>query len=390
MADVIAEFGQYLATITDDAERARAISKAKLLGAQKAPDAAFAAPIKTLGEYLDTPIEVPPVLIEPLMVVRGGIHVTVGRAGKGKTVMNLNRLLRWSAGSPMFPGWENAEGVPYMAPTQPLKILVVENEGAAAMFHRQIGIMLNSTTHLNDEERKLARKNVWIWGDGGYSDMKLDDVKKLNKLRAGVEEWEPDIVFIEPFRSLWAGEENSSTEMSKVIDALTNIATDYHCGVIFAHHMRKGGGMEEGYDRMNDARGSGVLEGAVTIMENFDTVKAGEQRELMWSKSRHGKAPNAVRMEWDEDQWWYSWVPISTLDDSILSAIRDTTEEAMSISDLHEVLQEPKTKLRERCKLLTDDGRLKTMSSLSTGQGSTGVRYRIPVEEGKDFGGLAI
>jgi hypothetical protein len=328
------------------------------------------------------------------MLVRGGIHVTIGRAGKGKTVMNLNRILRWSAGQPMFPGWVDAEGESYMAPEEPLKILVVENEGAGAMFHRQIGIMLNATGDnigLSDRERALARDNVLIWGEGGYSDMKLDDAKKLNKLRAGIDEWKPDIVFIEPFRSLWTGDENSSTDMAQVADALANIAVDFNCGVLFSHHMRKGGFEGgEGYDRMSDARGSGVLEGVVTFMENFDAVKAGEQREVSWSKSRYTRAPNPVRMEWNDNTWWYSWVPMSTLDDSILNAIRDTTEEAMSISDLQEVLQEPKTKLRERCKVLVDDGRLKTAPSQSTGHGSTGVRYCIPVDEQKNYGGLDI
>ncbi len=403
MADPVAEFGKYLAEITDETERQRAISKAKILGAQAAPEEAFEAPIRTLGDFLATPVEVPPILISAgsdengkrAMLVRGGIHVTIGRAGKGKTVMNLNRILRWSAGQPMFPGWEDAHGEAYMAPEEPLKILVVENEGAGAMFHRQIGIMLNASGDggigLSEPERTLARDNVLIWGEGGYSDMKLDDGKKLNKLRAGISEWEPDIVFIEPFRSLWTGDENSSTDMAIVVDALSNIAADFNCGVLFSHHMRKGGFEGgEGYDRMSDARGSGVLEGAVTFMENFDSVKAGEQREVSWSKSRYTRAPNPVRMEWVDDAWWYSWVPMSTLDDSILNAIRDTTEEAMSISDLQEVLQEPKTKLRERCKHLVDEGRLKTAPSQSSGYGSTGVRYCIPVDEKKNYGGLDI
>jgi len=399
VADAIAEFGKYLAAITDPSERARAISKAKLLGVQEAPPEAFKAPIKPLGEFLDTPVEVPPCLISAgsdengkrVMLVRGGIHVTIGRAGKGKTVMNLNRILRWSAGLPMFPGWETPNGEPYMAPEQPLRILVVENEGAGAMFHRQIGIMLNSSEHLAKDARELARDNVLIWGEGGYSDMKLDDAKKLNALRAGVEEWKPDIVFIEPFRSLWTGDENSSTDMTIVIDALTNIAADFNCGVLFAHHMRKSGFEGgEGYDRMSDARGSGVLEGAVTFMENFDTVKGGEQREVSWSKSRYTTAPNPVRMEWDNDHWWYSWVPISALDDSILTAIRSTSEEAMSIADLQEVLEEPKAKLRERCKSLVEEGRLASLGSISTGHGSTGVRYRIPIDENSAYSGLAI
>jgi hypothetical protein len=389
-SDAVADFGAFLASITDENERKRAISRAKMLGAQEAPDAAFEPPVKTLADYLATTIELPPVLVHPFMVVRGGLHATIGRAGKGKTVMNLNRLLRWSAGTPMFPGWENSDGEAYARPEEALKILVVENEGAAAMFHRQIGIMLNATGYLDDKERKLAQENILIWGDGGYSDLKLDDKNKLNLLRAGVEKWNPDIVFIEPMRSLWYGEENSATDMNVVVEALLGIANDYKCGVILAHHEKKGGGDYESEEKMDRARGSGVLEGVVTAMENFEVVKGGEARELSWSKYRHAVAPNPVRMEWDPEAWWYKWVPISSFDDAILSALRNNADEPLSITDLHEMLGESKGKLRDRCRKLTEDNRLKTVGSLSTGKGSTGVRYRLPVDENSDYGGLSV
>ena len=366
------------------------LAQAKLLASREAPKEAFDAPIRTLGDYLAAPIEVPPVLVQPYMVVRGGLHATIGRAGKGKTVMNLNRLLRWSAGKPMFDGWEDGEGNAFMAPDEPLKILIIENEGAAGLFHRQIGIMLHAEGFMSEDDRKLAKENVLIWGEGGYSDLKLDDEKKRDLVRAGVDQWKPDLVFIEPFRSLWAGEENSSTEMSIVVDALIGIATEFECATLIAHHQKKGGGEGEGYERMSDARGSSVLEGAVTFMENFDSVKGGEYRELSWSKNRHGKPPNPVRMEWVPDAWWYKWVPISNLDESILSALRENSDEPMSIADLHEALQEPKGKLRERTAKLADEGRIKKLPSIPTAGGSTGMRYRMPQSEESNLGGLAV
>lgn len=386
----VQQFAKILAAETDEGKRARLLAQAKLLASQSAPAEAFEAPIRTLGDYLASPIEVPPVLVQPYMIVRGGLHATIGRAGKGKTVMNLNRLLRWSAGQPMFDGWHDGDGNNVMAPDDPLKILIIENEGAAGLFHRQIGIMLHAEGFMDDASRKLANENILIWGDGGYSDLKFDDQKKRDLVRAGVDKWKPDIVFVEPFRSLWAGEENSSTEMSAVVDALIGIATEFECGAVIAHHQKKGGGEGEGYERMSDARGSSVLEGAVTIMENFDSVKGGEYRELSWSKSRHHKAPNPVRMEWVPDAWWYKWVPISELDETILSAVRENADEPMSIADMHEVTQEPKGKLRERANKLVDEGRLKKMPSVSTAAGSTGLRYRMPQTEESNYGGLSV
>src|SRR5688572_9322308 len=127
-ADQVKEFAKLLAATTDEAARARLLAQAKLLASQEAPQEAFDAPIRTLGEYLSAPIEVPPVLVQPYMIVRGGLHATIGRAGKGKTVLALNRILRWSAGKPMFDDWKDSEGKRIMAPEQPLKILIIENE----------------------------------------------------------------------------------------------------------------------------------------------------------------------------------------------------------------------------------------------------------------------
>jgi hypothetical protein len=318
-------FVQKLAGL-DESKRAALIQRALAKAADFTPEEHFEAPIRTLGKYLDDPIEVPPELVQPFILVRGGLSCTIGRAGKGKTVMNLNRMLRWSAGKPLFDGWTDHDGNTMLMPTQPLRILIIENEGAGGLFHRQVGIMLNAEGFLTDEDRKLAKENVLVWGDGGYSGLKLDDPAKLDLVRTGCEKWKPDVVFVEPFRGLWHGEENSATDMAVVVDNLVEIASDYKCAAVLAHHERKSGVGEDG-EKMSAGRGSTVLEGAVTVMENFESAKGGDQRELSWSKSRHGKAPNAVRMEWVADAWWYQWVPTSNMEEGIIEALRGNADE---------------------------------------------------------------
>jgi hypothetical protein len=253
------------AAITDDGERERWLARFKLTAMNSAPEEAFEAPIRTLGQYLSDPIEIPPVLVEPFIVVRGGITCTIGRAGKGKTVMNMNRMMRWCAGLPMFDDWKSPAGDHQLVPTEetPLKILVIENEGAGGLFHRQLGIMLNAEGRFTDAQRELVKENMLIWGDGGYSDLKLDDPKRIQQVKDGCEKWEPDIVFIEPFRGLWTGEENSATDMAKVADALSEIAAAANCGIQLSHHERKSGVGEDG-EKMSAGRGSSRLRAGST------------------------------------------------------------------------------------------------------------------------------
>jgi hypothetical protein len=387
--DIVQLFAQHLSQLGDD-DRDRALRQVRMLSMNAAPETAFEPPIRTMGQYLSDPIEVPPVLVEPYIVVRGGMTCTIGRAGKGKTVMNLNRIMRWSAGLPMFDGWKDKDGNILLAPDRPLKVLVIENEGAGGLFHRQCGIMLHAEGYFTDEQRDLVKENMLVWGDGGYSGLKLDDPAKLNIVRAGCEKWEPDIVFVEPFRGLWNGEENSATDMAVVVDALVEIAADYKCGILLAHHERKSGVGEDG-EMMSAGRGSTVLEGAVTVMENFQSVKGGDFRELTWSKSRHGAVPVPVRMEWDPDAWWYNRISVADMGEAVLEVLRDAVE-PMTKRALCEETGEKERRMSELLKNLENDGRIRSMAGRSDGTGSTGKLYRLPSDDNNEskFGGLSV
>ncbi len=367
------------------------LAKARLQALNVTPEEAFEPPIRTLAQYLADPIEVPPVLVEPNIVVRGGITCTIGRAGKGKTVMNLNRIMKWCCGRPLFDDWVDVETKePLLRPTKPegLKILVIENEGAGGLFHKQVGIMLNAEGYLSDDDRRLVEQNMLIWGDGGYSNLKLDDPVRIQQVKDGCEKWNPDIVFVEPFRGLWQGEENSATDMAVVVDALSDIAADHECAIMLAHHERKSGAGEDG-EKMSAGRGSTVLEGAVSVMENFESAKGGEFRELSWSKSRHGKAPRPVRMEWDGDAWWYAYVPAGAIEDGIVEALRAMPGEPLSVKDLAEATDEGIDNLRKHANNMVKEGRLKKLPSISDGRGSTGARYILATDL-NEGGGLGL
>lgn len=384
--ETLGSFARLLAQ-GDENERNAYIARARMLAMQEADPEAFEPPISTLGTYLDTPIPVPPVLVEPALLVRGGLLCTVGRAGKGKTQVNLNRIMKWACGQPVFEGLTNKEGVPIMGPSAPLKVLIIENEGAAGMFHRQVGTMLNADGYLDDAERDLVRENVLVWGDGGWSGLKLDDEQQLNNVRAGCEKWKPDIVFIEPFRGLWKGEENSATDMANVADALSGIASDFDCGVILTHHERKSGVGEDG-EKMSAGRGSTVLEGVVATMENFEVAKGGDFRELSWSKVRYGGGHVLlpVRMQWQPGDWWYRHVPLDEMEQEILNELANSDPDPLSLKDLRELTNEKEHNLRRTLKALceAEPAKVKRVPGMSGPDGSTGARYRLvtPTTEG--------
>lgn len=386
MPEAVEKFIQHFAGLTDDAQRSRLLAQVKAKAVNLAPEEAFEADVTRLREYLAKPIPIPPSLVWPTIAVRGEITTTLGRAGKGKTTMNLNRIFAWSAGLPLFDGWTDHEGNEYLKPEKPLKTLIAENEGNAGMFHQKVGQLIDEGP-LDKDGREQALDNIYVHGDGGYSGLKLDNPEGVAKLRASIESCEPDIVFIEPFRSLWRGEENSATDMAVVVDNIVAMATDYQCAVILSHHERKSGPSEDG-EKMSQARGSTVLEGVVAVMENFESAKDGEYREMTWSKARYLPPPTPVRMEWDRETGWYVWVPQSAIADGVIAVLRNADDEPLNLTGIAEETGESKSKLRKIMKELEDEKRVKKMPSISTNDGSTGPRWRLP--SGDNKGGLAL
>lgn len=385
----VAAFAALLAQ-SDEKERNRLLTQAKLHAVNQAPKENLAIPtnVSSLREYLDRPIEIPPSLVWPTIVVRGELTTTLGRAGKGKTTMNLNRIMSWAAGRALFPDWKDKDGQVYLNPEKPLKTLIAENEGNAAMFHQKMGLMLHHGP-LSKEEREQALDNLFVYKDGGYSNLKLDNPEGVGELRRAIDACQPDIVFVEPFRSLWRGEENSATDMAQVVDNMVSLATEFQCGIILSHHERKSGTGEDG-EKMSAGRGSTVLEGVVAVMENFESVKEGEYREMSWSKARYEVPPAPVRMEWGRDSGWYEWVPQEAIDDAIIQALTGADDEPMNVSALCEETGETKANLRKSLDKLVKDGKIKKMPSVSSQHGSTGTRYRMPSSDNSEWGGLAV
>lgn len=380
MTDVrLVEFSQLLAA-ADEGGRNALLARAKLMAMNAAAPEAFEAPIITLGEYLASDIPVPPILVEPGLVVRGGISCLIGRSGRGKTQYSLNRSLRWSCGQPMFDGIKTNDDRVVLGPSHPLRILVIENEGAPGLFHQQMTTMVNAEGYLTDSDRHMVKENVLIWGDGGYSGLKLDDGGHLNNVRSGCEKWEPDIVFIEPFRGLWTGDENSATEMSKIADALSGIAADYNCGVVLTHHERKSGTGEDG-EKMSAGRGSTVLEGVVATMENFDAAVGGDYRDWSVSKLRYGGGVPVlpVRMEWQSQAFWYKHIPMEESEQAILDAMAEQPDDPITVKELSKETSETESRVRAIIKDLEKAGKVKKMPSMGNGS-----RYRLTVSLGSN------
>lgn len=334
-------------------------------------------PVRKLGEYLDAPIETPPMLVEPGLVARGAITAMTSRGGKGKTAVSLNRLLRWSMGKPLFDELPDV-----LAPTAPLRVLLIENEGVAGHFQEVVSTILGEGGY-TDEEIATARENVWVWGDGGWSGLKVDREEDLSMISRACAFVQPDILFVEPFRGLWTGEENSATDMANVMDSLNGLANQHQMAVMLTHHETKSG--PENGDPMNAARGSGVITDLAAVVERWKPVKGNRQRELEWTKTRFREAPAPVRMEYVRKSWSYRYVAEDEKARAAIQAFQLDSDAWHSIGDLAEEMGETYDVARRQLAKLYDAGRVDRRSI--PGQG---INYRLKVSDGDDHPGLAV
>jgi len=350
------DYGDFLAGLSSDEDRQKAMQQLKQLVLAQLPDQEIGKPpISTLGEYLDTEIELPPMLVEPGLVARGAISAMIARGGKGKTAVSLNRLVRWSMGKPLVD-----ELPDLMKPVGALRVLIIENEGAPGHFQTVLRTILMENDFTADEIA-LARENVIIWGDGGWSGLKLDDPENIALVDRAVGETNCDIVFIEPFRGLWRGDENSSTEMANVLDAISDIANRHDCAALLTHHENKSGG-NENTDPMSAARGSSVMEAVAAVMERWSPVKGGRQRELSWIKARFAEAPAPVRLEFDREKWSYRHVAEEEGEREVLGLLSQFPGQYMTLAEMKDELGESYQKVRKWANALSEEGKIKKRS----------------------------
>lgn len=85
------------------------------------------------------------------------------------------------------------------------------------------------------------------------TDLRIDRLDHLARLRATVAREKPALVVLDPFVRITRVDENSAAEVSAVLGDLRAIQREFHTTVLLAHHMRKSPSGHKGYQ----LRGSG-------------------------------------------------------------------------------------------------------------------------------------
>jgi hypothetical protein len=150
---------------------------------------------------------------------------------------------------------------------------------------------------------------------GGY---KLNDPLDVEEIRTCLVEVRPALIIIDALIEVSGGaDENSSTEMNPVLDALRQIAAEIDAAVLVIHHGNKAGGY----------RGSSAIKGGVDLMLMIESKPDSVDLDFKTEKARDiAPVTFAASMRRDDLRDSVCLVPTGLTPTHILATIRSRNE----------------------------------------------------------------
>ena len=232
--------------------------------------------------------------IPPKQSIVGGfftcsqVQVIFGQGGVGKSRLGLNIARNQVLGLP-FLGMETG--------AKPLRHLFIGNEND---IHRwQIDCRCMSRG-LKQEQIEKLKEHIFMTTLENPDDflIGLDDAENRRKWQETVDKWVPDVIWIDPWGSVVAGE-GSDREVRDTLAFLRNLAPD--AGIVIIAHARTGVAnilQAAGYDSANFGKDSKALYSVARAVVNIAPFDDSEHPDLCWipAKNNNGCKPESLRI----------------------------------------------------------------------------------------------
>lgn len=158
------------------------------------------------------------------VIVRDALNLLVAREKVGKSILALGLALAIAKGEATYAGLR----------TQPGRVVYVDAENGIAETHRRIR-RLSAMPAPADRFQYLGL---------GEEPFRLDDAGAFDLLGEVIDAYAPDLVVLDSFRSLWAGDENNPREVARVLDPLRNFLRARSVAGLLLHHANARGDLE--------------------------------------------------------------------------------------------------------------------------------------------------
>jgi len=231
-------------------------------------------------EFLDlTDLDAKPIdwLIKDWLVDTG-ITLLVADGGAGKTLLGLDIALALSTGREWLTSGKHDKPI-----NKPKLVWFFDEDGSPALMRRRLKYMMNG---YNIDSNELAASGMLkVSSSNGY---RIDSDEFIGKLytRAMSTGCTPDLIIFDALIAVCSADENSNSEMKKVMrDCFRAVATRLGCAIIIVHHISKPSESTSMRSALSRSRGASEIVNAV------DTAW-GYQKE---GKDRHDRKLSLLR-----------------------------------------------------------------------------------------------
>lgn len=211
----------------------------------------------------------------------GQVALVTAPGGTGKSYLLLEIAMSVASGTTLLPGLEAKTAG---------KVCLLNFEDDSFDIQQRGNAILRHFTNLNPSE-----ENLYVASMSGQTlslldsrgEISGDDVLWLKEQCRDMR-----LVVLDPLSHLHTADENSASQMSKLVQVLKGIGQETGTGIIIAHHTSKASALNGQADLQQSARGSSALVDASRVVMTLHKPKEGDSftLELTWAKL-NGVAP---------------------------------------------------------------------------------------------------
>jgi len=144
------------------------------------------------------------------------------------------------------------------------------------------------------------------------SQLKLTRDKDLSQIKIWIEKFKPDILILDPLSSFNEAEENTSRDMSRIVNVFNELKSEFNLGLVFTHHFSskknpedptaptEAGGWFRGHTVLPDSADALIcLHRLPGQRENENLALSYEDYNLVQIQLRNGKWPERFAIEFN-------------------------------------------------------------------------------------------
>lgn len=200
-----------------------------------------------------------------------GLLLMYGDGGAGKTTLSIDALAHLASGTP----WLNIQ-IP-----QPIRILLIENEGPRGPFRRRLAAKISAWPHQPFHPNVIVLEEPW-------TRFTLTDQTYRHALAHEIDQHQIELVIVGPLASLGAKGTGTPDEINEFDDHIKDLRAHTHrtFALWIVHHENKAGDVSGAWERYPDS--------LVHVQAQGNGRTRVHWRKVRWSSALHQTSSNLV------------------------------------------------------------------------------------------------